>query len=82
MEWELAGETEVVGENLPQIPHDLTWAWTRDAAVGSRQLTASAMERPLYVFQDWDKVNLNKYDFDFAHVIIVQSLILIFLKKL
>jgi hypothetical protein len=30
VEWKLAGETEVLGENLPQhhfvqIPHDLTW---------------------------------------------------------
>jgi hypothetical protein len=29
-----------------QIPHDLTWAWTRAAAVGSRPLTACAMARP------------------------------------
>jgi hypothetical protein len=50
VEWELVGETEVLGENLPtvplcptQIPHDLTWARTWDtAAVGSRRLTASA----------------------------------------
>jgi hypothetical protein len=31
----------------PQIPHELTQAWTRTAAVGSRQLTAWAMARPL-----------------------------------
>jgi hypothetical protein len=30
----------------PQIPHDLTWARTRAAAVGSQQLTACAMVRP------------------------------------
>jgi hypothetical protein len=30
----------------PQIPHDLTWARTRAAAVGSRRLTAWAMVRP------------------------------------
>jgi hypothetical protein len=30
----------------PQIPHDLTQAGTRDAAVGSRRLTACAMARP------------------------------------
>jgi hypothetical protein len=29
----------------PQIPHDLTWARTRTAAVGSRRLTISAMAR-------------------------------------
>jgi hypothetical protein len=44
VEGELAGETEVLGENVPQcqpqIPHDLTWARTRAAAVGSRRLTA------------------------------------------
>jgi hypothetical protein len=35
VEWRLAGETEVIGENLPQrhfvhhkIPHDQTRAWT------------------------------------------------------
>jgi hypothetical protein len=35
VEWKLAGETEVLGENLPQryfvdhkIPHDQTRAWT------------------------------------------------------
>jgi hypothetical protein len=30
----------------PQIPHDLTWARTRAAVVGCRQLTALAMARP------------------------------------
>jgi hypothetical protein len=30
----------------PQIPHDMTWAGTRAAAVGSRRLTAWAMARP------------------------------------
>jgi hypothetical protein len=29
-----------------RIPHDLTWAWTLAAAVGSRQLTAWVMPRP------------------------------------
>jgi hypothetical protein len=41
----LAGETEVLGENLPEcrfIHHDLTRAWTRAADVRSRQLTAWA----------------------------------------
>jgi hypothetical protein len=32
----------------PQIPHDLTWARTRVAAVGSQRLTAWAMARPLF----------------------------------
>jgi hypothetical protein len=42
-------ETEVLGENLlcpPQIPHYLTWARTRAAAVGSRRLAARSMARP------------------------------------
>jgi hypothetical protein len=30
----------------PQVPHDLTWAQTWDAAVGSRWLTAWAMAQP------------------------------------
>jgi hypothetical protein len=30
----------------PQIPHDLTWAWTQAAAVGSWRLTAWAMAWP------------------------------------
>jgi hypothetical protein len=46
MERELAGETEVPGENLPQchfvqheIPHEQTWARTRAVAGGTRLLT-------------------------------------------
>jgi hypothetical protein len=42
----LAGETEALGEKHavvrlrpPQIPHGLTWAGSRVAAVGSRRLT-------------------------------------------
>jgi hypothetical protein len=49
----LAGETELLGENLhpvlhcpPQIPRDLTQAWTQAATVGSRWLTAWAMTWP------------------------------------
>jgi hypothetical protein len=51
VEWELAGETEVLGENLPQCYfvdhkfHTTTWDRTRAAAVGSRRLTPWAMAR-------------------------------------
>jgi hypothetical protein len=37
----------------PQIPHDLTWARTRAAAVGSRRLTAWAMARPMNYATLW-----------------------------
>jgi hypothetical protein len=53
VEWELAGETEVLGKPAPvplcppQIPHDQTRARTRAAAVGSQRLTAWAMARPI-----------------------------------
>jgi hypothetical protein len=53
VEWELAGETEVlVKKPAPvllspvQIPYDLTWACTPATAVASRRLTAWAMARP------------------------------------
>jgi hypothetical protein len=47
MKWELVGETEVLGENLPHchfVHHKsyMTWDRTRAVAVGSRQLTAWA----------------------------------------
>jgi hypothetical protein len=47
VEWELAGKTEVRGENIavslcpPQIPHDLTWARTLPSAVGSRSYSTN-----------------------------------------
>jgi hypothetical protein len=51
VEWGLAGETEVLGENLLQchfVHHKshMTWDRTRAAAVGSQRLTAWAMARP------------------------------------
>jgi hypothetical protein len=57
--WEFGGmridrETEVLGENLPQHhfvhhkSHMTTWARTRAAAVGSRELIAWAMPRPYH----------------------------------
>jgi hypothetical protein len=45
VECELAGETELVGENLPQC-HFVHHKSHMTAAVGSRRLTAWAMARP------------------------------------
>jgi hypothetical protein len=46
-ERELAGKTEVFGQNLPplllcppQIPHHLTWDRTQASPAGTRRLTA------------------------------------------
>jgi hypothetical protein len=57
VEWELTGKADVLGERKPapvplcppQIPHDLTWAQTRAAAVGSRRLTACTMAQPYVI---------------------------------
>jgi hypothetical protein len=53
VEWRLAGETEVLGENLPQrhFVHRKSHMTRsglepRAAGVGSQRLTASAMARP------------------------------------
>jgi hypothetical protein len=52
VEWWLAGETEVLGENLPQMPLCLphtphaVQTRTRAATVGSQRLTAWATARP------------------------------------
>jgi hypothetical protein len=57
VEWKLAGETEVLGENLPQrhFVHPKSHmtrpgAPTRAPAVGSQRLTAWTMARPLYAY--------------------------------
>jgi hypothetical protein len=61
MEWEFAGETKVLGENLPQfhfVHHKshLTWDWTQAAEVRSQWLTTWAMAwTPTvqhYIFED------------------------------
>jgi hypothetical protein len=55
VEWELVGETEVLGGNLPQchfVHHKsrMIWLRTRVAAAGNQLLTAWAMARsPLNV---------------------------------
>jgi uncharacterized membrane protein YwzB len=43
----------------PQITHDLTWARTRAAAVGSRRLTAWALARPLYEYIQYLTMSVN-----------------------
>jgi hypothetical protein len=60
VEWMiLAGETEVLGGNLPlghfvhHKSHLQTRALTRAPAVGSQQLTASAMARPIWSILSW-----------------------------
>jgi hypothetical protein len=52
VECKLAGETKVLGKNMPQChfvhnkSHDLTRAQTQSAMVGSQQITARAMAWP------------------------------------
>jgi hypothetical protein len=65
VKWELAGETEVLGENLSQwhfIHHKSHMTWrggrTRAAVVGSRWLTAWAIARP-HMNESLLTVNLN-----------------------
>jgi hypothetical protein len=57
VEWRLAGETEVLGENLPksQFVHHKSHmtrprSRTRAAAVGSQRLTAWAMAQPYFIY--------------------------------
>jgi hypothetical protein len=85
--WRLAGETEVLRENLPQrhfvhnkIPHDQTRARTRAAAVGSQRLTVWAMARP----QDKSKLsvmymcnnNNNTYNFNNIKIYVIVAFLL------
>jgi hypothetical protein len=64
VEWRLAGETDVLGENLPQrhfVHHKSHMTRprleTRTAAVGSQRLTAWAMARPANAFMTLNSGN-------------------------
>jgi hypothetical protein len=46
---------------LPQIPHDLTWARTLAAAVGSPRLTAWAVARPKFYLFLWGGTKSTRY---------------------
>jgi hypothetical protein len=67
VEW-LAGETELLGENLPQChfvhhkPHMVPGREPRPAAVGSQRLTAWATARPLLClcYQGYDFLYLTR----------------------
>jgi hypothetical protein len=64
VECELAGETEVLGKNLPQrhfVHHKShttrPWLEPLAAAVGSQRLTAWAMARPIYLDKPYSLAN-------------------------
>jgi hypothetical protein len=64
----LAGETEVLGENLPQRhfvhhkSHNYTRVWILAAAVGSLRLTAWAMARPCDTPKSYKSRGTSKID--------------------
>jgi hypothetical protein len=74
VEWRLAGETEVLGENLPQrhfVHHKSHMtrplARTRTAAVGSQRLTAWAMARPRHFVLDEVQYNFSAKEKHFCN---------------
>jgi hypothetical protein len=70
VEWELAGETEVLGENLPlclpQIPRELTRARTRRLTAWVMALpqlfvfTAHVSESEFVIIENWDLISLSR----------------------
>jgi hypothetical protein len=60
VEWELAGETEVLGENH-FVHHKSNMTRTRAAPVGSRRLTAWAMARPSKLLKSYQYYQHKSY---------------------
>jgi hypothetical protein len=66
VEWNWQGKTEVLGENPvpvplcpPQIPHGLTWNWTRASAVRGRRLTACLSHGTAILNLSTSRIKLN-----------------------
>jgi hypothetical protein len=81
VEWKLAGETEILGENILQrhfVHHKSHMtrprARTRAAAVGSQRLTAWAMARPMLYIKAVKEVKLITEIQNVGHVIVKWSL--------
>jgi hypothetical protein len=61
-EWKFAGESEVVGENLPQSPHNLSWDLNRAAAAGNRRTIAWDMVQPSNSLPKADRLGISYTD--------------------
>jgi hypothetical protein len=80
VELELAGETEVLGENAPQcyFIHNfhMTWCATRTVVVGSRRITAWTMTWPPFenATKFYDLITLNFVNCLFVLLNLLRSL--------